>query len=68
MKINKLKKQGLILHTSKVIIIESTIVVPTLYDGIFENVPEELLHRKIDFMTQNSYGEQAIRIFVFEEK
>ena len=67
MKINKLKKQGLILCTSNVVIIESTIDVPTLYNGTFEQVPEELLNRKIDFMTPNTYGESAIRIFVFTE-
>lgn len=67
MKINKLKEQGLILSIAKVLIIESTIEVPTLYDGTFENVPEDLLNRKIDFMSPTPYGEPSIRIFVFAE-
>lgn len=67
MKINKLKSRGLILCTSHVLIIESTIDVPTIYDGTFENVPEELLNRKIDFMSPTPYGEPSIRIFVFAE-
>lgn len=68
MKINKLKKQGLILNIARVLIIESTIEVPTLYEGTFEHVPEDLLNRRIDFMSPTPYGEPSIRIFVFAEE
>lgn len=68
MKINKLKKQGLILCDSDVVVIESTLDVPTLYVGAFKDIPDELLERKIDFMAPNRFDPvPSIRIFVLAE-